>query len=81
MDRVDRARKLLYLRGLAISRYGIWKIQNISEKIPRAVGFFRTALDFLLYMILDFCVFLLDLLCSVCVKNGVECIAFSRRKG
>ena len=79
MDRVDRARKLLYLRGLAISRFGIWKIQNLYEKIPRAVGFLRTAFDFLLYMILDFCVFSLDLLCFLCVKNGAECIAFSRR--
>lgn len=59
---------LLLGGGLVISRFGIWKMQNIYEKIPRAVGFFSTDFDFLFCMIPDLCVFSLDLLYFVHVK-------------
>lgn len=68
MDHVGRAWKIFYLGGLVISRFGIWKMQNIYEKIPRAVGILRTDFDFLFCMIPDLCVFSLDLLYFVHVK-------------
>lgn len=67
--------------GVVISRYRIWRLQNIYEKIPRFMKSLRTDFDFLFCKILDLFVFLLDLLYFIHVTGQLaEYIVFRGNK-